>query len=172
MLSFSSPTAAWGLLPPMIFSRHFLLNNFSPSCGFQCSVFIACPWHTFEMFNNWNIYHSLSGWDILSFQSRSSWFLFSETLKDTRDWVHSTRQMVENFSCHSCISNLCIIIGKNNIDTPLLSKDNSFSYESSICVSTEYSKRCSQKGVCYWIFEETPFCEQLGFSVQYVIQYI
>lgn len=103
--------------------------------------------------------------DILSFQSRPSWFLFCKTLKDTRDWIQSTRRVFENFSCHSCIFNLCIIFEKNNIDTPLLSKDISFSYESSICVPVEYSKRCSQEGVCYCFFQETTFCEQLDFSV-------
>lgn len=72
---------------------------------------------------------------------------YSVRLKDIRDWIHSTRQAFENFSCHSCIFNLCIIIERNHIDAPLLSKDISFSYESPICVSTEYSKMFTERNV-------------------------
>lgn len=75
--------------------------------------------------------------------------LFCETLKDTRDLIHCTGQVFQNFSCHSCLSALCvIIIENNNIDTALLSNDIPFSYGSTVCVSSEYLKRLSQKGVC------------------------
>jgi len=101
----------------------------------------------------------VSGWDTLSFQSRHSWLLFCETLKDTRDLIHCTGQAFESFSCHSCLFTLCVIIETNNVETPLLSKGIPFSYGSTICVSAEYLNTHSQKGACCVIV----FCRKLPF---------
>lgn len=112
---------------PGEFSRHFPLQDSLPSWGFQHAVLIAC--RHFQVFNNGNLCLLVSGWGTLSFPSRHSWLLFCENLKDTRDLMHCTVQVFENFSCHSCLFTLCVIIWIENFDTPLLNSNIHFFME-------------------------------------------